>query len=338
MKLRRLFWKLFLAFWLATITAFLLGFVVLEFSNVDPPKGQPSRLVPLIAGAVASLFFSAALAWYLARPLSHLSRAFRAAGEGQLGTRIKPLMGRRRDEIADLAGEFDRMASQLEHLLQSQQRLLHDISHELRSPLTRLQVAIGLLHQAPEQTTEMIARVGREAERLDTLIEELLTLSRLDAAAPELPRARVDLMELLAAIAEDASFEAEARGCSVQLEGGGSYVDEVSAEMLYRAFENVIRNAIKFTASNTTVRIRADPGPDALRVMVLDCGPGVADEMLTEIFEPFKRGENDPERAPGFGLGLAIAKRAIELHGGSISAHGSVGRGLCIDMRLPRQV
>ena len=127
---------------------------------------QINRTYPLIIGAFVSLFFSAGMAWYLARPLTLLSRGFQAVGAGRLATRVHPLVGSRRDEIADLTREFDGMAAQLQKLLAAQERLLHDISHELRSPLTRLEVAIGLLRQSPEKLPDMLARVEREADRL----------------------------------------------------------------------------------------------------------------------------------------------------------------------------
>lgn len=301
------------------------------------PGPPPVPITPLVIGTLVSVLFSALLAWYLSRPLLHLGRALRAMAEGHLDTRVRPLMGGRRDEIVDLAGDFDRMAAQLQQLLAAQQRLLHDISHELRSPLTRLQAAIALLRQRPVQGESMLARIERESQRLDELIEELLTLSRLEAGAGSIDRERVDLIELLSAIAEDASFEAETRGCRVSLVAEGRFVSWVSGEMLYRALENVVRNAVKFTAPGTAVDIVAtvDPQAQQLEIFVRDRGPGVPEEMLESIFEPFKRADHDGP-VQGFGLGLAIARRAVEMHGGIIRARAAEGGGLSVSLSIPQ--
>ena len=161
-------------------------------------------MLPISIGILASLGFSALLAWYLAKPIRHLRGAFDAAAAGKLDTRIGPRMGRRRDEIADLGRDFDRMAHQLQILLGSQRRLLHDVSHELRSPLARLQAAIGLARQQPEKLDASLDRIERESGRLDELVGELLTLSRLEAGMSGAADEEVDLVELVAGIADDA--------------------------------------------------------------------------------------------------------------------------------------
>jgi signal transduction histidine kinase len=232
------------------------------------------RTYPLVIGALVSLFFSAGVAWYLARPLTLLSRGFQAVGAGQLATRVHPLVGSRRDEIADLTREFDGMAAQLQQLLAVQERLLHDISHELRSPLTRLQVVIGLLRQSSEKLPEMLARVEREAERLDQLIGELLTLARLKSGAPEIPAGPVDVIDLLTAIVDDANFEAQAKRCEVHLAAPDSFVTVAHGELLYRAFENIIRNAVKFSPRQARIDVIAEVLGKSLHVRVVDHGPG----------------------------------------------------------------
>ncbi|WP_203140831.1 HAMP domain-containing sensor histidine kinase [Marinobacter mangrovi] len=300
-----------------------------------PPR--PTALVPMGIGAIISILFSLFLAWYLSGPLNHISQGLRSVGAGELSTRIQPLMGRRRDEIVALGNDFDRMASQLQHLMDERKQFLHDISHELRSPLTRLRVAIGLLSRSPEMQPEMLQRIDRESERLDRLIEELLTLSHLEAGIDDIASERVDLIELLNVIAEDAGFEASTKDATVSLEYDGPFVTTVSGELLCRAFENVIRNAVRFTAPGTAVRIVTwiDPADDQLHAQICDSGPGVSDEWLERIFEPFQRG---PEvgTGSGAGLGLAIARRAIVMHGGHISAGHAPGGGLCVTITLPR--
>jgi len=304
-----------------------------DASSRRPP---PSPAIPISVGLVASLGFSALLAWYLAKPIRHLRGAFDAVAAGKLDTRIGPHMGRRRDEIADLGRDFDRMAGQLQILLGSQQRLLHDVSHELRSPLARLQAAIGLARQQPEKRETSLDRIERESGRLDELVGELLTLSRLEAGMSGVVDEEIDLVELVASIADDARFEAEANGRQVRFSGEGEAVVKVRAELLHRAFENVIRNAVKYTRENTTVEVKIErrAAPDRLIVTVADWGPGVPESDLQAVFVPFFR-SGAGVKAAGFGLGLAIARRAIEAHGGSIRALNRQGGGLRVEIVLP---
>ena len=310
-------------------------FFVPTQSNIARHGPPPSPLLPISIGILASLGFSALLAWYLAKPIRHLRSAFDAAAAGKLDTRIGPRMGLRRDEIADLGRDFDRMAGQLQILVGSQRRLLHDVSHELRSPLARLQAAVGLARQQPEKLEVSLDRIEREAGRLDELVGELLTLSRLEAGMSGAAEEEVDLVELVASIADDARFEAEAHGRRVLFSGAGEVLVKVRAELLHRAFENVIRNAVKYTREGTAVEVRVErrTPPDGLIVTVDDRGPGVPESDLPAIFEPFFRG-GAGVKAAGFGLGLAIAQRAIEAHGGSIRALNRPDGGLRVEIVL----
>lgn len=338
----RLFWKLVLALWLSMVLSMagavaylsLTGHPLPDDNNL--PKLGPLPLVPLVSGALAILVTGMGLAWYLSRPLHQLRWALRRVAEGRFDTRVKPLMGGRRDEIVDVAEDFDRMAEELQQLTESREVLLHDISHELRSPLSRLQAAIGLLRQEPSQAPAMIERIERESARLDALIEELLTLHRLERAPASLSRERVDVIELLHDIAEDANFEAGAMSREVRIDAPGEFVARVNGELIYRAFENVIRNAVKYTASGTAIEIQArvNAAGTELVTTVLDRGPGVPHTMLQAIFEPFTRVEGG-EPVRGVGLGLAIAQRAMALHGGRIEVSLREGGGLAMTLRLP---
>ena len=310
--------------------------VIINPNRLDGDRRQrppPTPLIPLAAGLIASLAFSALLAWYVAKPIRALRRAFDAAAHGDLDTRVTPSMGGRRDEIADLGQDFDRMAAQLQAQITAQRRLLHDVSHELRSPLARMQAAIGLGRKNPAQLEATFDRLERESERLDELVGELLTLARLEAGTNG-NHERVELMELLADICADAQFEAQAQGRDVCFDGGPEAWSRVQATPLQRAFENVIRNGVKYTAQGTTVRVAARVEGHTLIVEVADQGPGVTAAELPHIFEPFHRG-NAPSNMPGFGLGLAIAKRAMVAHGGSIEAESPATGGLRIRMHLP---
>lgn len=342
MRLRsRLFRKILLVLWAGMVMPFAATFFLLYLIGYQLGDGAAPVLpvplipaVPLITGAIAMVIVGLAIAWYLSRPLKELRWALRQVSRGRFDTRVQPRMGSRSDEITDLAYEFDNMAARLQQVTDSRTLLLHDISHELRSPLTRMQAAIGLLRQAPVRMPEMLMRIEGEAERLDELIGELLTLHRIEAGVPG-SRERVDLIELLQAIAEDADFEAEASSKSVRIDAPGSFVAEVNGQLVYRAFENVIRNAVKFSLEGGVVDIRASISADGwLICTVEDSGPGVPASMLQAIFEPFARADTFHQK-PGVGLGLAIAKRAIEAHGGSISAEQRLEQGLAVRMALP---
>ncbi len=299
-------------------------------------RGQLHPWALIATGALAALAASALLSWYLARPIRNLRWAFRAAAEGRLDTRVRPLMKGRRDEIADLGGDFDAMAQQLQKLVAAQRRLLHDVSHELRSPLARLQAAIGLVRQDPQRLEASLERIEREVGRLDALVGEVLTLARLEGGTAAGGDERVDFADLVANVAADARFEAEAAGRKVELDSEDGVLVRGRAELLHRAVENVIRNAVKYTAPGTPVRVKlstvADP-PRAL-LTVRDHGPGVAPDEIERIFEPFYRSAGESS-AQGFGLGLAIAHGAVLAHGGAIRASNAEGGGLRLEIQLP---
>ena len=331
----RLYWKIFLVFWLTLVgVGTLVAALALLFAAPGP--GAPPRppvYLPLTAGIVTSALAAALVARSLSRPIRSLRRAFDAVGDGRLETRVSPLIGRRRDELADLGVGFDRMTGELERLVGAQRRLLHDVSHELRSPLARLQAAIGLARQNPAKLETSLDRIEKEAARLDELVGGLLALSR--SGSPEAgPRETLELVELAASVADGARFEAEASGRGVAFSGTGEALVTAPAEPLLRAFENVVRNAVKFTAAGTTVEIetRADGGLFEMRVR--DRGPGVVPGDLERIFEPFYRVEN-AARAEGSGLGLAIARRGVESLGGSVRATNRDGGGLEVELRVP---
>jgi len=367
-----LFWKFFLAFWLALLTAGGgVGVVVWLHKSgettvladgshprpfLPPPPGwrppgpmppgfgppppgfrppPPSPWLPIGVGLLASLGFSALLAWYFVKPIRKLRGAFQAVAAGRLETRVESEMGGRRDELADLGHDFDAMTQQIGNLVGAQRRLFHDVSHELRSPLARLQAAIGLVRQNPDKLEAMLDRLELEAGRLDELVGELLTLARLESGVSGARVETFDALALLEAIADDARFEAESRGCGLEYRASGSAAIRGQPDWLGRAFENVIRNAVKHTGAGTAVVVDGQVDSDGLlRVVVRDCGPGVGGDELEAIFEPFYRGR-ERQAANGFGLGLAIARRAVLAHGGSIRAFNRGGGGLRMEIELP---
>jgi signal transduction histidine kinase len=198
-----------------------------------------------------------------------------------------------------------------------------------------MQAAIGLLQQDPARL-EMVERIDRESVRMDTLIEALLTLARMQGRPESIEREPVDLVEMLSVIVDDAQFEAQMKGCRVSLQTCPTFVSHVSGELLYRCFENVIRNAVRHTGPNTTVVVLAGGcDTDCLTVQITDQGPGVENQRLQSIFQPFERGLN--EASVGFGLGLAIASRAVEIHGGTILARNEQSGGLTVEISLPHR-
>ncbi|MEG1328609.1 MAG: ATP-binding protein, partial [Janthinobacterium sp.] len=286
--------------------------------------------------------FAFLLAWYFARPIRDLRQAFEAASHGNLAPRFHA-SGKRGDELTDLGRDFDRMTGRLRSLMDSQTRLLHDVSHELRSPLARLQAAIGLAHQQPEKMAASMQRIERESERMDKLIGELLTLSRLEAGAVQAGAGQahsedVGIADLVHDIVDDARYEARARLLGIDLAGDAATADAIvtgQPELLARAVENVVRNAVKHSPDGGTVDVELSRQHDWLRIAVLDRGPGVASADLASIFQPFFRASNTQHSTDGHGLGLAIAQHVINAHGGRITASLRSGGGLCVEMLLP---
>ena len=314
-----------------------------------PPDGQPFPvgrflrgpephlpIAPIVAGIFASLGFAALLAWYFSKPIRSLRSAFESVAEGNLDVHLATVMGKRRDELAELGHDFDRMVSRLRALIGGQRRLLHDISHELRSPLARLQAAIGLVRQQPERLDNSLDRIEREGMRIDKLVGELLALFKLEAGEIGSMKEEIAIGELVTDIVTDARFEAEAKGITVDFSGRCEAIVKGNLELLHWAIENVIRNAVKHAPGGTqvTVAIGMDAKQPRLRLSVLDEGPGVPEAELNAIFEPFFRSSSTQIR-DGHGLGLAIAHRVVETHGGTIRASNRIDGGLCVEITLP---
>ena len=356
-----LFVKLFVAFWAVTFLSFLLGSVVMDLVGFGPPgrggppspssgpagfPGPPMPMwwVPVMSGLVISVLASLWLAWHLSQPLRHLDWGLTQMGRGRFDVRLWPLVGQRADEMGHLAHRFDLMAAQLQALTSSRVQLFHDLSHELRSPLGRMKAGMSLWRQQPELFEATVERMEREVARMDALIHELLTLHRIEMGPQVLKRERHDVIELLRHIADDADLEARLRGSRVQITGDESFVATVDGELIYRAIENVVRNALRFTRAGTVVEIgafvRQQARQPVLIIEVADRGPGASDALLKAMFEPFVRGVAPADGGAandvtGHGLGLAIAQRAMAAHGGAISARRREGGGLVVCLSLP---
>ncbi len=292
------------------------------------------RLAGLLATAVLLCYL---LALYLTSPIRKLREATNKLAAGDLSTRVAGRVGNRRDELSDLARDFDEMAERIESLVTSQQRLTRDISHELRSPLARMNVALEIARQkSGAESGPILDRIEAESTRLNDMISRLLTLSKLESGAEEVERVRLDLAEIVRDVAADADFEAQAKGKFVEVSTADSCAVMGSENLLRSAVENVLRNAVKYTADRTVVDVAltAQNGRAVLRVS--DHGGGVPEEELVNLFKPFYRvGEARERRTGGIGLGLAIAERAVKAHKGSITA-SNTRDGLAVEIVLDR--
>ena len=298
------------------------------------PRDEGLRALSLLlAATLASLLFAALLARYFFRPIRLLRDAFGAAAAGNLQPQLQQTMGRRRDALADLGGDFDRMAQRLRTLMDGQRRLLHHVSHELRSPLARQQIAIELARQQPERIAALLARIERDGQRMDQLIGAVLALSRLESGIDAAGHDDVQLDTMLADIVTDAGFEGAPEHKQVALSGANKVTVRGNPELLQSAFENIVRNAIKHNLPGGVVEVQVTISAKQVQVTVCDNGPGVPSDDLVAIFEPFYRsGERSVE---GYGLGLAIARQVIDAHGGGIVAGNLNDGGLRVTIWLP---
>jgi two-component system OmpR family sensor kinase len=335
----RLFWKFFWASLACQVLAIVVvvdaygGLKVLLHPNVKQP------LVPFFVAAVGGIATAALLAWYFAKPIRSLRSAFTVAASGDLDVHLDPVVLRRRDELAELGQHFNRMTGRLRDLIEGQRQLLHDVSHEMRSPLARMHAAIGLARRQPERLDAHLKRIELEAARMDTLVEELLMVARVQGGVGFEMKEQISLAELVTAVAEDCDFEARLAGGEVQLIAAASVSVRGNAELLHRALENVIRNAVKHGGAGraVTVDLTGWDESDHVVLRVLDNGPGVPADYLEAIFEPFSRPPSPNRRsADGHGLGLTIARRIVEAHGGSIKAANRAEGGLELRIVLPR--
>jgi len=303
-----------------------------------PWAGLAIRLIlaTFISGLICYL-----LSIYLTQPLRSLGMAAKSIATGKLNTRVGHLRGHHNDEIAQLSDEFDRMAEQLEHLVNSKQRLLQDISHELRSPLARLQIAIELGHKKTKDRAHTeFTRMELECRRLNALISEVLDFARLEKSTTELDLNLISIPDLLQDIINDANYEFGEQAPRVHagiIEPCKLFIDE---RLLRRAIENIVRNALHYSPATeyVLVSLKQDESKSYFYIDIKDKGPGVPEDQLDKIFSPFYRVDTSREKKTGgYGLGLAIAARAIQLHHGKIIAKNNIDGGLLVRIILEKQ-
>lgn len=314
--------------------------IVAEFPDRHPPL--LIRMFPRMAMlALISGLVCYGLAKYLTTPLVALRHATHRLAEGDLSARAISATRGSKDEISSLVADFNAMADQIESLVTLQNRLTTDISHELRSPLARLSVALEIARaKSGPQAASALDRIETEADRLNELVGQILMLSRLESGSDPTRPATVDMTELLEDVANDASFEATKKGCNVNLEISGNCSIEGNRELLRRSFDNVLRNAINYTVADSSIDVSLEckngEAPPVALVRIRDHGVGVPEEELRNIFQPFHRVGGDRARqSGGAGLGLAICDRAVRLHHGTVSARNAPDGGLIIEIALP---
>lgn len=309
------------------------------FGELERP-GVPGAtlLLALIVSAVVCFF----LARYLVAPVERVRRAMRRMAAGDLDVRVAESMRGRQDDLGLLASDLDTMAERVRNLLESKQQLLRDVSHELRSPLARLQLALSLARRQDHPAERHLVRIACEADRLEHLIARALQLARLERPGSGVELRRIEIGELLRNIAADVAIEADAQGCAVSVETEPGLEVSGDGELLRSSFENIIRNAVRYSPIGAQVSIAArrtktaSHGDQNVEVTVCDQGPGVPDKDLTLIFEPFYRVDEARDRAGGGeGLGLAIAARAVAAHKGTIEARNVPTGGLAVSVTLP---
>ncbi|HET7608049.1 MAG TPA: ATP-binding protein [Gammaproteobacteria bacterium] len=297
----------------------------------------PGTQVAVLSFAIlTAAVLSALLARYVSSPIARLQKASRGLAAGALDTRVGAPFNRRRDEVGTLARDFDAMAERIQELVTAKETLLRDVSHEFRSPLARIRMALALAERrAGAESQPDLARIEREAERLDALVGQVMTLTRLRTTdAPRRDVVRLD--QLVGEVVDDARFEYPdatleyTPNAEVSLRGDG--------DGLKSAIENVVRNAMIYGDRTKPIEVRIDSTAAAATVRVLDRGPGVPEAELERIFEPFYRTDKSRDhRQDGQGIGLAITARVTELHGGKVRARNRPDGGLEIAIELPRE-
>lgn len=325
-----------------------LGPIEIEFNGLNfrlfvrgvpnlPPANLPwwleSQWVQLVFALTVSGAMSLLLTWSLVRPIEKLRQTVRALARGTLNARAGSSVSRRADEIGELGRDFDDMAGRLEDLVAAQQRLLSNVSHELRSPLTRLQVAMGIVRQkAPEGLDRALDRIERESDRLENMIAQILKLSRFENEMHHVEWQTIDLQEVVAKVVEDARFEAEPRHISITLESNGPIKMTGDPQLLHSSVDNVVRNALRFSPEEGTLRVVLNASNNLATLQIIDQGPGVPDDKLARLFDPFYRLD---QTNTGAGLGLNIALQAVQMHEGRIYAENNAPNGLIVNIEIP---
>jgi signal transduction histidine kinase len=303
-----------------------------------PPFRTDREMVQLIFGILISGVVCYSLALYLTRPIDQLRRAAQAIAQGDLSARA--VARRNRDQIGYLVDDFNQMADRLQSTMAAQKQMISDISHELRSPLARLSVALELARaRAGEGARTSLDRIELETSRLNDMIGRILALAQLTSGELHMKRERIDLSRIVREVVADADYEARSKHTSVKLTMGHDSEHAILdgfPSLLRSALENALRNAIAYTAPGTEIEVNQWHSAGNACITIRDHGQGVPESELSKLFLPFYRVDNSRTRhTGGSGLGLAIAARAIAVHHGTIAAHNAPDGGMIVDIRIP---
>jgi two-component system sensor histidine kinase CpxA len=304
--------------------------------NIPPanlPFWMESQWVRVVFALVVSGLMSLILSWSIVRPLEKLRTTAKTLANGALDARAGSSVSRRSDEIGELGRDFDDMASRIESLVAAQKRLLGNVSHELRSPLTRLQVAMGIVRQkSPPDLDKALNRIERESDRLENLIAQILKLSRFENEMHHVEFQNIDFSDLVAKVVEDARFESSTRAVNIT----DTLVSDCTLfgdpQLLHSIVDNVLRNALRFSPENGELKVEMNQSKKQVCLRIIDQGPGVPEDKLERLFDPFYRLD---QTNIGAGLGLNIALQAVQLHHGKISAKNNETKGLTVEIILP---
>ena len=313
-------------------------FLVAEF--VPPPLSErvPGDILwTLKLGTIVSAFLCLVIAHYLSKPVERLRDATHEMARGNLDIRVGRFIGSRRDEIADLVRDFDSMADELRKLIQSERSLLSGVSHELRSPIARMRLALTLARDAdPREQEEMLDRIEQDTIQLDSMLERILTVARLEGGQQKSKFEELSLNDIVENVLHDARFEATALDADISLLENDPVRINGDADLLRSAVENVVRNAIFYSGAGGQIEVRLRRENGTAMLTVRDNGPGVPEDAIPLLFKPFYRVDDSRGTTTGgMGLGLAIVRNAVALHGGTVVARNVSPHGLEVEMRLP---
>ncbi len=339
------------------LTAWLAGISAKQVQVTDPSGARftvstyaqgnvPRRLVlqyqwfRFLLMVTVSGIFCYLIARYIFAPIVAINRTSQLLSDGELSARVPSRVCKRSDEFGSLGRNYNGMANRLVSQIDNQAQLLRDVSHELRSPLTRLQVALGLIEKSGDTANEKsIARIETEASRLEDMISRILSVARMDNDEQTHEFEPVELVDMISKIVRDASFEGTASNKRVKMNLATPVQTMANADLLQSAIENVIRNALRYTSTDHAVEVsvsRDSVDPDWVQISVCDGGPGVPEADIDRLFDPFFRVSDARDRkSGGAGLGLSIADRAIRAHGGTIGAENRIEGGLLVTIRIP---
>jgi two-component system, OmpR family, sensor histidine kinase CpxA len=288
-------------------------------------------------GTIFSAFVCLLIAHYLTKPIERLRDATHELARGNLDIRAGENLGTRKDEIADLVRDFDIMAGELRNQIQSERNLMSGVSHELRSPIARMRLALTIARYANEsERNEMLNRIEQDTVQLDSMLERILTVARLESGQLQPHFTLIDLNDVIDDVLHDANFEAAATGTTITYRGGGEIKVTGDAGLLHSAVENLVRNAMFYSGREGKIDLSLAKVNDNAVITVRDNGPGVPEAALPLLFKPFYRVDDSRGTTTGgMGLGLAIVRNAVAVHGGSTVARNIAPHGLEVELQLP---